>query len=362
MTKLTSAEKMAAALEDLETALDGFGAADVVRFLDSARVFWRYSPTNVLLLTMQATERGITPTMVAGFREWEREGRYPRKGSSSLMILAPMASRSYLVEEPGSTQKTVVARKADVPAGGTIVEEIVGRPRFKPAHVFDVSQTDGEPIVTDHTPPIGAEEAAAALTTVLTGQLHAAGFTVRTSPDQRGLSGGYTDFTAKEVVLPGWVSGVHQTAVLAHEYTHAMLHGPGDPLGAEYDHSAVSRGLAEVEAEATAYLILSAHGIDSTTRAASYLAGWSDAVLQATPSHKDSETGPRRSDVVRSVLGRITTTAKTALTASSHATGGGKPPQKFAGLDAAVTQESQLAAPRSGPERTATPKNSAVTR
>jgi antirestriction protein ArdC len=357
------ADQMAESLEQLETALDSFNSEDVARYLDSARMFWRYSATNIMLLTMQASERGIDPTMVAGFREWEREGRHPRKGSRSLMILAPMASRSYVVAHPGQTATTVVSRKADVPAGARIVDEVSGRPRFKAAHVFDVSQTDGEPIDTDRTPPPPEPEAAAALHQILVEQLNAAGFTVRISDTQRGLSGGYTDFREMEVVLPSWVPDTHRTAVLAHEYAHAMLHGPDDPLGAQYNHSTESRGLAEVEAEATAYLILSAHGINSTSRSANYLAGWSDAVIDATPTMRAGGQTTKRSDVVRGVLGRITSTAKTALVASNPAQGGGKPPQRFAGLDQAAAQETLMKAAMTGPETAAAgPTISAVTR
>src|SRR5947199_4101246 len=48
----------------------------------SAR-FTRYSANNVLLLWMQAEQRGVTLTRVAGYRAWQSMGRQVVKGARS---------------------------------------------------------------------------------------------------------------------------------------------------------------------------------------------------------------------------------------------------------------------------------------
>ena len=48
----------------------------------SAR-FTRYSPTNVLLLWMQAEQRGVTLSRVAGYRAWQAMGRQVVKGANA---------------------------------------------------------------------------------------------------------------------------------------------------------------------------------------------------------------------------------------------------------------------------------------
>jgi hypothetical protein len=61
-------------------------------FRVSAR-FTKYSPSNVLLLWMQAQQRGVTLTRVAGYRTWQSLGRQVVKGARSFAVLAPVRRR-----------------------------------------------------------------------------------------------------------------------------------------------------------------------------------------------------------------------------------------------------------------------------
>jgi len=340
----TGSDTLRDTLALLEDALDRVNTTEnLTEFLEGAKVFWRYSAGNVLLLSSQAKQRGFRPSMVAGYREWEREGRHPLKRTRSLRILAPAMSRGYSITTPGSSEPTVVYRKVDIPAGSTVLGETTGRPRFTTAHVFDVSQTEGTPLPDRSHIALTPNEAAAALQTGLTRELVTAGFTVIVSDSQRGRTGGHTNHEAREVVIPGWMPSTDRAAILAHEYAHAMLHGPDDPLGRQYSLDTGARGMAEVEAEATAFLILAAHGIDSTERSSQYLAGWSDAVLEATTQRIPDDTAPgvearptRRSEVVRGALSRISSTAKTALMAIEPRTSGGKPGPAYAGINSEI--------------------------
>src|SRR4051812_338967 len=55
--------------------------------------FTRYFPTNVLLLWMQAEQRGITLSRVAGYRTWQAMGRQVVRGARSLAVRAPVRRR-----------------------------------------------------------------------------------------------------------------------------------------------------------------------------------------------------------------------------------------------------------------------------
>ncbi|WP_207346336.1 hypothetical protein [Arthrobacter sp. E3] len=116
--------------------------------------------------------------------------------------------------------------------------------------------------------------------------------------------------------------------MLAHELGHVMLHGPDDALGQLYGSSAEHRGLAEVEAESVAYIVLKAHGIDRGLQSSSYLAGWADAVIVA---EADSIISPKagckllsRTDIAKSVLARVTSASKSVLDFTSPVELGGR--------------------------------------
>ena len=92
-------------------------------WLRSLSKFYDYSLGNTILIAMQMP----TATHVASFRSWKRDfNRYVRKGERGIEILVPM-----LVKERDEDDADGERRR------------LVG---FRVGHVFDVSQTDGEPL------------------------------------------------------------------------------------------------------------------------------------------------------------------------------------------------------------------------
>ena len=62
--------------------------------LDASANLWRYSGGNVALLMMQMAQRGTEePTLVAGYKEWERHGRTVLRGEHALWVIAPRTAR-----------------------------------------------------------------------------------------------------------------------------------------------------------------------------------------------------------------------------------------------------------------------------
>ena len=97
---------------------------DWQRALTVAARFHAYSFANTQLIWSQSMARGFTPTRVAGYRAWQKLNRHVRRGERGLAILAPLT------------------RKVDTEEG----EEERRLFGFKAVHVFDISQTDGEPL------------------------------------------------------------------------------------------------------------------------------------------------------------------------------------------------------------------------
>ena len=83
--------------------------------------FHSYSFNNALLIYLQRPDA----TLVAGYRRWQELGRQVRKGETSLAILAPIVCK---VTEKDNCEEE---------------RRVVG---FRSARVFDVLQTDGDPL------------------------------------------------------------------------------------------------------------------------------------------------------------------------------------------------------------------------
>lgn len=285
------------------------------RLLDASATMWRYSGGNVALLSMQMAQRGpVKPTLVAGYKEWERHGRYVLKGEHALYVIAPRTARIAPSDDQSNTSG---ASEPAEPGDGLNRSRIVG---WRGQAVFDVSQTEGEPLLV---PVAGQPEvplqgdSCTHLWESLTGVARNARYNVVVSETQAGLADGYTDHGRRLISVGSWLDAEDRVATLAHELAHASLHVPGDAIGALYGSSAEHRGLAEIEAESVAYVVLRAHGIDRGEQSVAYLAGWADAVLEAEADSILRCTRDRkpmsRVDIAKSVLGRVTSVAKTIL-------------------------------------------------
>lgn len=298
------------------------------RLLDASSTLWRYSGGNVALLMMQMAQRGpVQPTLVAGYKEWERHGRYVLKGEHALYVIAPRTARITNDEDPGR-DPAMGEPVLTEPGDGKTRSRIVG---WRGQAVFDVSQTEGEPLlipVPDQAEVPLEAGPCAHLWESLTAVTRKARYNLVISEKQAGRADGYTDHSRRLISVGSWLGPVDRIATLAHELAHASLHVPGDAIGALYGSSSEHRGLAEIEAESVSYVILRAHGIDRGQQCASYLAGWADAVLEAEADSILRCTRDRkpmsRVDIAKSVLGRVTSVAKTILEATNPAAFGGR--------------------------------------
>ena len=99
---------------------------------------------------------------------------------------------------------------------------------FRGAPVFDLSQTDGDPIPTPPRPQLLEGQAPPGLWDALTAAITDRGFTVHRSATAADLGGanGVTDYTTRTVTVRADVDDAQAVKTLAHEAGHVLLHNP----------------------------------------------------------------------------------------------------------------------------------------
>ena len=244
-------------------------------WLEVAARFHNYSFNNTLLLGAQRPDA----TQVAGYALWRELGRQVAKGEKGLMILAPVTRNAEdtatAEQEPTAASRSALQPPGDPtitpeqPTAAGMARRVVG---FRPAYVWDISQTSGQELPSPPTPRLLAGAAPEGLWDALAAQCSAAGFTV----DRRPIHGdvgpnGYTTYTTHEVVVRSDVDDAQAVKTLAHELGHVLMHDPSQfPDG----HTGSCRGAREVEAESVAYLVAADHGLDTAEYTFAYIAGW----------------------------------------------------------------------------------------
>lgn len=214
-------------------------------WLRSLARFHDYSLNNTLLIAMQMP----TATRVASFRSWKRDfNRHVRKGERGIEILVPIL---------------VMCR--DEEEGQDADEEHRRLVGFRVGHVFDVSQTEGEPLPTivDEVAQ-GVDRYAATLEAVRT----VAAYPVEFRGDLPEGTNGYFRRGERIAIRKGMSEG--QTVKTAlHELAHSRLHD-GDPMA----EGMPDRAMREVQAESVAYAVSAALGLDTSGYSFGYVASW----------------------------------------------------------------------------------------
>lgn len=222
------------ALGQLITALEQGQSATLTRYLAAMARFHRYSFNNIMLIYTQREDA----SHVAGFHAWRKLGRFVRKGEKGILILAPMIFKRDDTASPETDEQ----------------ESIV---RFKAAYVFDVAQTDGEPLpefATVHGDPAGHLERLKQFTTDRNITLE---YSASIAP-ARGVSRG-----GRIALLPD-LSPADEFAVLSHEIAHEMLHR-GER------RTQTDKTVRETEAEAVAFVVCQSIGLETGTAASDYI-------------------------------------------------------------------------------------------
>jgi type IV secretory pathway TrbD component len=206
-------------------------------FLDAMAHFHNYSLGNVLLIARQRP----TATHVAGMRTWNELGRRVKRGEKGIAILAPMIGKNRKKREQENEETD------------SNTSALLG---FRRVYVWDEAQTEGAPL-----PTLGE-------TTGEVGEYHDR---LREFVSSRGIALEYSEdiapalgisYGGRIALLPGQTKA-EEFAALVHETAHEFLHK------AER-RTATTKTVRETEAEAVAFVVAKAIGLNANT-SASYI-------------------------------------------------------------------------------------------
>ncbi len=192
----------------------------------------RYSIFNQILIFIQ----NETASLVAGFHSWKKFNRNVIKGGKALFIAAPVIRKNDNEDE----EDTVL---------------------FRYIPVFDVSETEGEEL-----PEFGNPHLISGGTISFDDVVSKCPFKVEIDPNPYNVSNGIANLREECITLVKRSNPKAMTVTLFHEWAHIAL-----------DHMHRLRDayeMAELEAEATSFLVSRYFGFDND-KAASYIGGWS---------------------------------------------------------------------------------------
>ena len=222
--RLASSDLTARITEHIRELAEATDAArmsqEMLRYLDMCSRFHHYSLHNHWLILMEKPDA----TLVVGFKKWQGMGRFVRRGESGIPILAPIFT--LITNEDGKEE-----------------EKLVG---FKVVYVFDVSQTDGEPL--PEPPDWKSPEKHNDLPERLVCYAEIMGIAVQVMSIGRDIQG--VSIGGKIILDPE-----ADSKTLIHEIAHEMLHHNREAIPT--DHT-----IRELEAESVAYVVAKHFGMN----------------------------------------------------------------------------------------------------
>ena len=258
-----SAERMKEITDRLETGIQELFDSDRYKaYLTTMAKFHNYSFNNTLLIAMQGGQ------LVAGFNKWKDTfHRTVKKGEKGIKILAPAPYKVKQKMEKLDEQGKPILDKDGKPL---TEEKTVQIPAFKVVSVFDVSQTEGEPL-----PSIAVDELSGSVQDYqdFFKALEQASPVPIGFEDIEGGAHGYFHLLDNRIAIQEGMSQLQTIKTAIHEIAHAKLHAI-DPTDPEQTNRPDSR-TREVQAESVAYAVCQHYGLDTSEYSFGYVAGWS---------------------------------------------------------------------------------------
>ncbi|HUZ96092.1 MAG TPA: ArdC-like ssDNA-binding domain-containing protein [Edaphobacter sp.] len=225
------------AINQLADALNSGDSKMLTRYLAAMAKFRTYSLLNVLLILKQCPNA----RRVAGYRTWQSLGRQVRQGQKGIMIFAPIFRK-----------RRESVSDADTPDAASNVVA------YRAVYVWDEQQTSGKDL-----PEIGRVTGDPR---VYLARLEA--FVLASGTELNYSSGiaparGLAE-KGKVTLLPD-LTPAETFATLAHEQAHIILHQ-------SQRRTDTTKRIRETEAEAVAFVVCKAIGLDTSTAAQDYVA------------------------------------------------------------------------------------------
>lgn len=247
--KLAWKESKKAEMDGIEQMLSNgiknmFASEDYANYLKFYSGFHHYSLRNCVLILMQNEDA----TLCASSADWKKKGRHVKKDEKKkgLAVIIPAPKKIKRTDKDGN-------------------EEEVSIMFYKKGTVFDISQTEGEPL----------PEVCKKLTTSLEWKDEVieklqkfSKFPITFEEITNGANGFFSRVEGKIVVQDG-MSDAQTVKTLIHELTHSILHCKGGKC------EKADRDTKELQAESVAFCVCNALGIDTSEYSFGYVAGWS---------------------------------------------------------------------------------------
>jgi antirestriction protein ArdC len=230
------------AVNYLVEALEAGRSEVLTQYLSAIGRFHNYSLGNIMLIAREKPGA----TQVAGLRAWNSLGRFVKRGEKGIMILAPLIGRK---NSDAIAEATEDAKQSEAQLYG-----------FRAVYVFDISQTEGKdlPMLTEVQGDVSRYRER------LVKFVESRGITL-TYSDEIGPAKGLS-YGGKITLLCG-MQPAEEFSTLAHEIGHEMLHrGERRTL--------TTKKVRETEAEAVAFVVCQAIGLETGTAAADYIQLW----------------------------------------------------------------------------------------
>lgn len=241
--KAEDAKKLADhALTQLAEALRQGKSEALTRYLATLAKFHSYSFRNVLLILSQRPDA----SHVAGFHTWRSLGRFVKKGEKGIVITAPMMLRK---KGEGSGDAPKASESTEQERDASFL-------RFRGVYVFDVTQTDGEPLPE----PDQVRGDPGSHLTAIKSAITARGITLDhddVPPGALGVSRG------GRISVRSGLDPAQEFSVLAHELAHELIHRGEDRPS--------SKTVRETEAEAVAFVVCQSVGLSTGNAASDYI-------------------------------------------------------------------------------------------
>lgn len=239
--------KIVSVLKRLSQGVEGIqDSSEFRRFLTAMSRFHQYSISNLILIALQKPQAAH----VAGYNTWKSLGRQVKAGERGIFIIGPVMPRK------------VKREKAE---GEEEEEEIALTPvNYKVVYVFDISQTEGEPLPEFDVPVLTGEaneELFARVLALAGDQGLEVSFNPRPNQDP-SIKGSYS---GKSIWVRPEESRAQQLKSLLHELSHYYSEGV----------FRIPRRDAETIAESAAYAVGAHFGFDTGDRSFPYVALWS---------------------------------------------------------------------------------------
>ena len=226
------------ALDTLIAELEAGHSEQLQAYLAAMAQFRSYSFNNIMLILAHQPDA----SHVAGYRTWRKLNRQVRKGERGITVIAPMIYKKER-ENPDANRDDAGAARV-----------IRG---FRAVHVFDISQTDGEPL-----PAINGQQGDPGdHLRQLRAFTEGLGITLGEEDDLGGADG---VSKGGEIVVRSGLPPAQQFSVLAHEVAHELMHK--DPATRPTE-----KKVRELEAEAVSHAVCYACDLDPGRASSDYI-------------------------------------------------------------------------------------------